>query len=122
MKALYEEIINSDVVIIASPIFMWQMTGQTKIFIDLLFAFLENDYEHSRLKKHKKTVLVFSQAKWDNGLYKEHMKQTAGVLEKVGLDVEIILNATGVFRLGEVKYDLSLMKDAYEIGKNLINN
>lgn len=122
MTPLYKEIIDSDAIIIASSIFMWQMTGQTKIFVDRLFVLLENDYENSRLRKHKKTILVFSQAKSDNDLYKQHMKQTVGVLKKVGLDVEVILNATGVFRLGEVKSDLSLMKDAYEIGKNLINN
>jgi multimeric flavodoxin WrbA len=43
MQELYGEIQNADVVVLGSPVYMWQMTAQTKLFVDRLTAFLTPD-------------------------------------------------------------------------------
>ncbi|MCK7474223.1 MAG: flavodoxin family protein [Rhodopseudomonas palustris] len=50
MTALYGEMVTADAVILASPVYMFQMTGQTKLFVDRLFPLLESDFT-SRLPR-----------------------------------------------------------------------
>ena len=57
MQKLYQEIQAADAVVLGSPVYMWQMTGQTKVFIDRLTAFLKPNFS-SRLD-NKKLILVF---------------------------------------------------------------
>ena len=40
MAPLYAEIFSADAVVIGTVVFMFQITGQTKTFIDRLFALL----------------------------------------------------------------------------------
>ncbi|MBQ0070612.1 MAG: flavodoxin family protein [Spirochaetales bacterium] len=52
MKAFYKEIAKADTIAIFSPIYWWQVTAQTKLFIDRLYA-LDGD-----LWKEKKFIIV----------------------------------------------------------------
>ena len=38
MQPLYKDIIDADTIVIVSPIYWWQVTAQTKLFIDRLYA------------------------------------------------------------------------------------
>ena len=50
MQEIYREIQTADVVVLGSPVYMWQMTAQAKLFVDRLTAFLRPDFS-SRLDK-----------------------------------------------------------------------
>lgn len=44
MQPILAEVFAADVVILASPVYMWQMTAQAKLFTDRLMPVLKPDY------------------------------------------------------------------------------
>ena len=64
MQLLHEEIQASDAIILGSPVYMWQVSGQTKLFMDRLVPFIKPDFT-SRLKGKKRVFMVFTQGNPD---------------------------------------------------------
>ncbi|MGE5405250.1 MAG: flavodoxin family protein [Candidatus Saccharibacteria bacterium] len=60
MQELYEEIQSSDVVLLGSPVYFFDVTGQFKLFLDRCFAFWDRDYK-PRMKSGKTAIFVLSQ-------------------------------------------------------------
>jgi multimeric flavodoxin WrbA len=114
MRTLYREIKNSDAVILGSPVYMWQVTAQTKIFIDRLMAFLRPDFS-SRLDQ-KKMILVFSQGSPDRDAFKPYFDYTAGLLYYLGFDILQIIVAAGTDNVS-VSFQPKLLETAREWGR-----
>jgi multimeric flavodoxin WrbA len=53
MTSLYKKFIDSDIIIIASPIYMWNFTACTKAFIDRLHALYNHDFSFNAMKGKK---------------------------------------------------------------------
>jgi multimeric flavodoxin WrbA len=114
MQEIYREIQTADVVILGSPVYMWQMTAQTKLFVDRLTAFLRTDFS-SRLD-NKKLILVFSQGSSDSDAFKQYFEYTAGLLYYMGFDVLDTIIAAGTDKL-EVSFRPNLLEMAKDLGK-----
>jgi multimeric flavodoxin WrbA len=114
MQEIYREIQTADVVVLGSPVYMWQMTAQAKLFVDRLTAFLRPDFS-SRLDK-KKLILVFSQGISDRDAFKPYFEYTAGLLFYIGFDVLDMIIAAGTDKL-EVSYRPNLLEKARDLGK-----
>jgi multimeric flavodoxin WrbA len=114
MQGIYREVQAADVVILGSPVYMWQMTAQTKLFIDRLTAFLRTDFS-SRLD-NKKLILVFSQGSSDTDAFKPYFEYTAGLLYYMGFDVLDTIIAAGTDKL-EVSFRPNLLEMAKDLGK-----
>jgi multimeric flavodoxin WrbA len=114
MQEIYHEIQAADIVVLGTPIYMWQMTAQTKLLIDRLTAFLEPNFS-SRLD-NKKLILVFSQGIPDRDAFKQYFEYTAGLLYYIGFDVIETVIAAGTDRL-EVAFRPRLLENARELGK-----
>lgn len=116
MQEIYKEVQTSDVVVLGSPVYMWQMTAQTKLFIDRLTAFLRTDFS-SRLD-NKKLILVFSQGSPDTDAFKPYFEYTAGLLYYMGFDVLDTIIAAGTDKL-EVSFRPNLLETAKNLGKSI---
>src|SRR5690606_36893249 len=103
-----------DAVVLGSPVYMWQMTGQTKLLIDRLTAFLNPNFS-SRLD-NKKLILVFSQGSSDRDAFKPYFEYTAGLLYYLGFDVLETIVAAGMDKL-EVSSRPGLLEKSRELGK-----
>lgn len=114
MQEIYQEIQAADIVVLGSPVYMWQMTAQTKLLIDRLTAFLEPNFS-SRLD-NKKLILVFSQGIPDRDAFKQYFEYTAGLLYYIGFDVIETVIAAGTDKL-EVAFRPRLLENARELGK-----
>ena len=114
MQEIYQEIQAADFVVLGSPVYMWQMTAQTKLLIDRLTAFLEPNFS-SRLD-NKKLILVFSQGIPDRDAFKQYFEYTAGLLYYIGFDVIETVIAAGTDKL-EVSFRPRLLENARELGK-----
>jgi multimeric flavodoxin WrbA len=93
---------------------MWQMTAQTKLFVDRLTPFLRPNFS-SRLD-NKKLILVFSQGSSDTDAFKPYFEYTAGLLYYMGFDVLDIIIAAGTDKL-EVSFRPNLLAKAKDLGK-----
>lgn len=114
MQELYQQIQAADTIVLGSPVYMWQMTGQTKLLIDRMTAFLKPNFS-SRLD-NKKLILVFSQGSSDRDAFKPYFEYTAGLLYYLGFDVLETVIAAGTDKL-EVTFRPRLLEKARELGK-----
>ena len=114
MQNIYREIQSVDVIVLGSPVYMWQMTAQTKLLIDRMTAFLRPDFS-SRLE-NKKLILVFTQGIPDRDAFKPYFEYTAGLLYYLGFDVLDTIVAGGTDKL-EVSSRHQLLEKAKDLGK-----
>jgi multimeric flavodoxin WrbA len=123
MAPLYDEIYSADAVVIGTPIYMFQVTGQTKTFIDRLFAFLylkDGKPGNFRNKlKGKKTVTVFSQGQPDTSLFASNFDLNEGVLNFLGFKVQARIVAGGMMTEDGAKENTAILEKAYAAGVGL---
>ena len=118
MTMLYSEIKEADAVVIGSPVYFCQVTGQTKIFIDRLFAFLNADFTH-KLGEKKMTVMIYSQGQPKPDMFRQSFDLNSGILSLVGLKVKETIVAEGNSRLDDVSKKNYVMDKAYNVGKSV---
>ncbi|AKB80239.1 iron-sulfur flavoprotein [Methanosarcina horonobensis HB-1 = JCM 15518] len=114
MQELYRQIEEADAVVLGSPVYMWQMTAQTKLIIDRMTAFLRSDFS-SRLD-NKKLILVFTQGIPDRDAFKPYFEYTAGLLYYLGFDILDTIIAAGTDNL-EVTFRPRLLEKSRDLGK-----
>ena len=123
MAPLYDEIFSADAVVIGTPVFMFQITGQTKTFIDRLFALLYlKDGKPGAFRnkiKGKKVITVYSQAQPETSLFASSFDLNEGVLGFLGFKVEGRIAAGGMASLDSAKNNQTVMDQAYRAGIEL---
>ena len=118
MQGLYKEIHAADAVVIGSPVYMGQMSGQTKTFIDRLLPLLNADFT-TRLKKHPALISVFTQGQPDTGMFKPYMENTHRMLGFLGFNPKEIVVAGGTREKADVDKQMDLMARAKALGASL---
>ena len=119
MQGLYKEIHAADAVVIGSPVYMGQMSGQTKTFIDRLLPLLNADFT-TRLKKHPALVFVFTQGQPDTGMFKPYMENTHQMLGFLGFNPKEIIVAGGTREKTDVDKQSDLVARARTLGAGLL--
>ena len=119
MQAIYKEIHAADAVVIGSPVYMGQMSGQTKIFIDRLLPLLNADFT-TRLTKHPTLVSVFTQAQPDTDMFKPYMENTHRMLGFLGFNPKEIIVAGGTRGKADVDQQTDLVARAKALGSSLL--
>jgi multimeric flavodoxin WrbA len=118
MQQLYEEIQAADAVVLGSPIYMWGITAQTKLFVDRLVAFLNPDLS-SRLKVPKKLVLAYTQGDPDPNTFKQYFNHLEGLFTFMSFDVQGSIVAAGTYAPEDILKQPEVLEKAKEIGKSL---
>lgn len=125
MSEIYKEIKEADVLVIASPIYMWQVSGQTKIFIDRLFALLKTEgdnYDHYGCKYgEKKVVMVYTQGQPEEKVFQNYIEHNEKMLGLFKMDVIKNIVSGGNAGMNDVLNDDKNMKEAFKLGEMLAN-
>ena len=93
ISALIEEIPDTDILLIGSPVYMGSVSAQLKMFLDRLYC-LKDKNRKPRLEP-KRALLVFSQGAADKTYYKDMMNQVKKTLDSYNLLTEDIIVAAG---------------------------
>lgn len=117
MQAIYKEIKEADAFILGSPVYMWQMSAQSKLFTDRLYAFYGTDFEDKYGKKS--IALIFSQGNPQEDAFEEYFNYTRNMFEFLGYKVADVLSSQGNNVPGAVKENGKLLEKAREIGRKL---
>ena len=124
MAPLYDEIVSADAVVIGTPVFMFQITGQMKTFIDRLFALLYlKDGKPGAFRnkiRGKKAITVYSQGQPETGSFASSFDLNEGVLGFLGFKVDGRIVAGGMSSLDSAKGSPSIMDKAYQAGLELV--
>ena len=103
---------------------MFQVTGQTKTFIDRLFALLYlKDGQPGAFRnkiKGKKTITVYSQGQPEAGAFASSFDLNEGVLGFLGFKVAERIVAGAMSNLDSAKSSKVIMDKAYAAGTELV--
>lgn len=118
MQIIYDEIKEADAFVLASPVYMWQMSAQSKLFTDRLYANFGTGYEEKYGKKSM--ALVFSQGNSDENMFKEYFNYTQNMFNFLGYNVTDLLSSPGNMLPGDVNNKTDVTEKAREIGEKLV--
>ena len=124
MAALYDDIYSADAIVVGSPVFMLQVSAQTKTFTDRLFALLymkDGQPANFRNKiRGKKALTVYSQGQPDTNLFASSFDLNEGVLGFVGFKVEGRIAAGGMITDDAAGKNPGILEKAYAAGASLL--
>ena len=117
MQSLYPKLTAADAIVIASPIYWFTISSQTKLCIDRWYA-LETKTGSALRGKQLGIVLVYG----DNDLYTSGGINAIHTFESIaryiGMEIAGMVYGTA-HKLGEVKQHPELMAKAYQLGEKL---
>lgn len=113
MNELGEKLTKADVIVFATPVYYYSMSGQLKVFIDRLVPYYT--------KIRADIYLIASQ--WDSS--KEMMENTLNSIRGCTRDCfenceeKGVIYGVGLENLNDAKNNPKLMQEAYTLGKNI---
>lgn len=119
MTPIYADLLASDGIVIGTPIYMGNISAQTMLFVDRLYAFF-NPGATSSLPPGKRGALVFSSGGGDEVAYRKVLETLGqGFSGLFGVDVKGVLGGGGNNEAGAVKNKPDLLDKAFALGKEL---
>ncbi|MDR0768162.1 MAG: flavodoxin family protein [Methanosarcinales archaeon] len=119
MRLLYEEMKTADAIIIGTPIYMGEMTGQLKTFIDRCFA-LKDAQSKPLIPAGKKLAVVITQG----APMPDHYIKTPDRIEYIFKGLGFIpigrITAVSVHNTEELLQNKDVLEQARELGKQLL--
>ena len=113
MNALYESVQNADVLVFATPVYYYGMSGQLKTFLDRLNPLFP------RNNKFREVYLLASAAEEDGSAMDGAVSGVQGWIDCfAGVRLAGVVRATGVTGIGQAKGSAASVQ-AYETGKAL---
>lgn len=114
MKKIYPAVKECDVIVLATPLYYWNMSGQIRIAIDRLFALEEGDENLLRGQGKASALLMAAEGNGfdDVLLYYDHLMDHLK-WENLG---HVLAEGNG--HVGEIEGKPELQK-AYELGKSI---
>lgn len=110
---------EADVVVLASPVYFGDITGQLKTFFDRTFSFFTPDYRTSatpsRLAPGKKLVFVQTQGQPDPTLFDDVYPRYERFFKRFGFAETHLVRAHGVANAGDVAGKSEFLQQAEEV-------
>lgn len=107
-----EKVKEADIIVFATPIYYYEMSGQMKTLLDRLNPIFPSDYSF-------RDVYMIATAADDNpeamNIAVEGLQGWIACFDKVKLSG--VIRGVGVTDTGDVQYNKKLMSEAYKIGK-----
>ncbi len=119
MDCIVDSIQQSDVIVLGSPIYAWQVSGNTKVFMDRLCRLLTPKYE-SRLNGPKKIAFVYTQGNPDSGLFKPYFDYQEKVYPILGFTLAGRIQATGTRTKDDILTQEETLAIADSFGRDLV--
>jgi multimeric flavodoxin WrbA len=97
MRQIYAALKEADALVLGSPLYMAQMSGQAKVFTDRLFAQIKPRFSPGFKKGNagKKLILVFTQGNPDKSKFQAYYDYTKSMFQMLEFDVFDMLIAAG---------------------------
>lgn len=113
MEQIYPHYKEADVVVLASPLYYWTISGQLKCAFDRLFAVAECNEDYKNPTKD----CVLLMAAEGNG-YEEMTYWYDRLMKHLGWTDKGKILCGGVFNVGDIESNVKL-NEAYDLGRNI---
>jgi len=118
MQEIYTAIKAADAVVIGSPVYMFQVTAQTKLLFDRLFPLMDAKFQPRY--GIKKTAAVYAQGNPDANAFKSSWETNAQILKVMGLDIADTIIVAGANDPQTAGANAGLMARAFQAGRDLV--
>ena len=118
LKPVYEAIRGADLLVLASPVYFGDLSGQLKCFWDRTYAWLNPDFS-SRLAPGKKSVMLLAQGQAAVGMFNDIHPRYERWLKMFGFAENYVVRALGVREAGEVKNKPEALERAQKLAQEL---
>ncbi|HCQ5683370.1 TPA: flavodoxin family protein [Clostridioides difficile] len=120
MIDIYKDIKSAEYIIIGSPVYICQVSAQTKLLLDRLYPLTEiNKSKHTPRFGQKKLIMVYTQAAPVSFLFKKYFKYTSKYLKGMGLNHYKTIVATKAFERNSTKKNFKVLRKAYKLGMKI---
>lgn len=123
LTGVLDAIREADVVVLASPVYFWDISSQMKTFIDRTFSYLVPDFitnpVKSRLPAGKKLVFVLAQNNPDPNSFADIFPKFDYFFKAYGFTESYLIRAFGVGEAGEVENQQDVMRLAEETAERV---
>ncbi len=107
---------ETDILVLASPVYYWDVSAQMKAFLDRTFSFLVPDFitapQKSRLDPGKKLVFILAQNNPDRNSFTDIFPKFDYFFRAYGFTDTRLIRAFGVGGPGEVESQKDVMESA----------
>lgn len=110
----------ADVLVLASPVYYGEVSGQMKLFFDRTYSYLNPDFS-SRVPAGKQAVLVLVQANPDPAQFADIFPRYERWLKLYGFEPVHLLRAVGVRDLGDLDQQPDLLTQAATLARELVS-
>lgn len=117
MRALYPKLKSADAIVIASPIYWFTISAQTKLFMDRWYA-LGGDDGYALAGKKFAIVLAYADADPFTSGAVNALRTFQDAFNYIGAEVVGMVYGSA-WKAGEIKKNKALMDSAYELGRKL---
>lgn len=123
LTEVLEAVYDSDVLVMATPIYYGEVSSQLKAFIDRTFSFLKPDYitnpDACRLPKGKKLVFIQTQADPNEKNYADVFPRYDFFFKWYGFSKTYLIRCCGVLDKGDIEKRSDILKQAETIALEL---
>lgn len=112
---ILREIAAADAIVLGTPVYMWQMSGQLKLLVDRMFSFLNPDFS-SKLAPGKKVALAVTQGQEAPTVFQAYFDSVGQVLDLLGFGEHRLVTASGVHEPDDVLHQPHVLEEARAVG------
>ena len=117
MHKLYPKLRSADAIVVASPIYWFTVSAQTKLFMDRWYA-LGGDEGYELTGKRFGVVLTYADADPFVSGAVNAMRTFQDALRFIGAEIVGMVYGSA-WKAGEIRKNGGVMKEAYQLGKKL---
>ena len=123
LREVLEAVRETDILVLASPVYFWDVTAQMKAFLDRTFSFLVPDFltnpKRSRLAPGKKLVLILTQNNPDRNSFTHIFQKFDYFFRAFGFSDTRQIRAFAAAEPGVVESDSEVMELAVKTAEEL---
>ncbi len=124
LAAVLEEVRASDVLVMATPIYLWDVTSLLRGFIERTYSFFVPDFatnpNPSRLSPGKKLVFIQTQGQPHEHLFADILSKIEPVFKRYGFTESHLVRVLGVRKPGEAEAKGEPMKQVEDLAKKIV--
>ncbi len=117
MQKIYPAVRTADAIVIASPIYWFNINAQTKLFIDRCYALIEHGRHAFRGKKFG-LILVYGDSDTFRSGAINAIRSYQDIFRYVGAKISGLIYGSAM-AAGQIRENEQIMKKAYNLGKKL---
>ena len=118
MQMLYPKLIAADAIVIASPIYWFTVSAQTKLFLDRFYGLQGKNGKNALAGKQFGIVLTYGDVDPYISGCVNAIRMFQDIFRYIGAEIAGMVYGTA-YKAGEIKENRDLLEDAYELGKTL---